>query len=155
MSVQGRPIVMRRLFVVAGDATPHPIQEVARVPFDLGRPVWATAHGLVLVSAGNDFYPRVTLESWTGPAVEPPADRTWEDLGRFEVGVPAGSMWIEHADGPRVGGPLLLAPGDYGGCVFRWADDLVPYEDDLDEEAPEQVMEEWLIRFWHRGRPAA
>lgn len=109
-SVQGRPIIIRRLFVVADDAIPHPIQEVARVAFDLSRPVWKTTHGLVLVSTGNDFYPRVTLESWTKPIAEPPPDQTWEDLGRFDVSVPVGRLWIEHADGPKVGEPLLLPP---------------------------------------------
>jgi hypothetical protein len=149
--VQGRPIIIRRLFVVADDAIPHPIQEVARVAFDLSRPVWKTTHGLVLVSTGNDFYPRVTLESWTKPIAEPPPDQTWEDLGPFDVSVPVGRVWIEHADGPKVGEPLLLPPGDYGGRVFRWTSDAVPYEDDLDDEAPEQAVEEWLIRFWRHS----
>jgi hypothetical protein len=140
-----QPQVEYRMFVVH-DPQEDPLAAGAPGPEQLLLP---GPGGVVVGSAGNDFYPTVTLEVWDG---EPPPDSAaWEGVEDADLHLPSGHVQVESVLSGYASRKLPVGePGTYrirAHCRGR-------------DEARRRIgqamlyyygVEEWLLRVWPTG----
>lgn len=145
------PMVGHQLFLLADPQAPgDPLQHG---PPRETRLLKAGPGGVVLRSAGDDFYPTVQVEVWDGP---PPSDQdgAWEADEEIEFECPTGRLRVRSVDGLAAGPDL--SPGQGGRYRLRaYVRGRETARDRLGHDLFYHGVEEWLLRVWPATPTAA
>jgi hypothetical protein len=106
----------------------------------------AGAGGLVLCSAGNDFYPDVRVDVWDQEPPPQPA-HAWEETAEATMTAPSGRLRIASVMRAPAGADVTLGPaGDYSVRVHaRGRGEAM---ERLGVELYYHGIEAWLLELW-------
>ncbi|MGW0737232.1 hypothetical protein [Streptomyces sp. NPDC002851] len=138
-----RPRVEHRTFVLKDPrASGSPLD----APSIRGRVALPGPGGAVFSTGGNDFFPDVTVESWSAQP-PPPDDGAWDVIEELDFTAPSGTVQVRDLQNAPAGGELELGPpGDYRlrACSRGRVQAAALIGDDLYYEG----VEEWLLQVW-------
>ncbi|MFI9605040.1 hypothetical protein ACIHCX_35370 [Streptomyces sp. NPDC052043] len=104
------------------------------------------AHGVLLRTGGNDFYPTVRLEVWSAEP-EPQDASRWEAVEEADFQSVTGTLLLKEWDGGPVGNPVCAGqPGTYR-LRTHWRG-RAQAEALIGEELYYEGVEEWLLQVW-------
>jgi hypothetical protein len=101
--------------------------------------------GVVLETGGNDFYPAVTVESWS--AQPPPPEGQWDTIEDLDFTAPSGTVQVRDLQNAPAGPELQVGPpGTYRlrACSRGRAEAAARIGHDLYYEG----VEHWLLQVW-------
>lgn len=106
----------------------------------------SAGRGVLLRTAGNDFYPVVRLEVWSSEP-QPQSEGEWEDQDEATFTSETGLGLLREWDGGPVGSPLEL--GNRGSYRLRaYCRGRAQAEALIGEEMFYEGVEKWLLQVW-------
>lgn len=138
------PMVGQQLFLIADPQAPgDPLQHG---PPRETRLIKAGPGGVVLRSAGDDFYPNVRVEVWDAQP-PPDGDGAWEVNEEAEFECPTGRLRLRSVEGLAAGPDL--SPGAGGRYLLRaYVRGREPARARLGHDLYYHGVEEWLLQVW-------
>ncbi|MQA96466.1 MAG: hypothetical protein GEV11_18115 [Streptosporangiales bacterium] len=138
------PMVGHQLFLLADPQAPgDPLQHG---PPRETRLIKAGPGGVVLRSAGDDFYPEVQVEVWDGPP-PPDGEDVWEVREETDFECPTGRLRLRSVEGLAAGPDL--SPGDGGRYRLRaHVRGRATARARLGHDLYYYGVEEWLLQVW-------
>ncbi|MEO3753595.1 hypothetical protein [Streptomyces sp. B6B3] len=133
------PLVSHRTFVI-DDVNGNPSIGTT-VPS--GHIATSGENGIVCLTAGNNFYPTVRIEVWTG---EPPhSTETWDTVETVELHSVSGIARVRDLNGTWHGDPIPLGPP----ITYRLKAHSRGRNEALEARQPFfHGVEEWLLTTW-------
>lgn len=146
VTTKARPEVEHRTFILRDpEALGSPLEASFDASTDRDRTIRPGPGGVVLTSGGNDFYPAVTVEAWSGPP--PPLDGEWDVVEEARFTAPSGTVQVRDLQNAPAGPVLELGPpGSFRvrACSRGRAAAAARIGEDLYYEG----VEEWLLQVW-------